>query len=287
LLTRILKFTGYRWLPVAGVLLLGSGCASVPGPPDKRDPFESYNRAMYDFNTAADKAVIRPVAVGYRDYTPDLFQDAVRNFFSNLNDFVVFVNDLLQFKLIQAMQDSSRIAYNTTFGVFGLINFTAYMDDLPKHNEDFGQTLGVWGFEPGPYLVIPLLGPSSTRGAAGLVGDLYINPLTHGILQDDYQQWGAVALAFISLRADLLGATDVVDQAAIDPYVFTRDAYFQYRRNLVYDGNPPPDENEFNEFNLDSEQDADLQLQLKLEDERAQKKQAAPAAPEPVKPDSP
>jgi phospholipid-binding lipoprotein MlaA len=242
---------------------------------------------MYDFNTAADKAVIRPVAIGYRNYTPGVFQDAVRNFFSNLNDVVVFVNDLLQFKVVQAMQDSSRIAYNTTFGLFGLINFTAYMDDLPKHNEDFGQTLGVWGFDPGPYLVIPLLGPSSTRGAVGLAGDLYVNPLTHGILQDDYQQWGAVALAYISLRADALGTTNVLEQAAIDPYVFTRDAYFQYRRNLVYDGNPPPEDNEFNELNLDSDQDAELQQQLKLEDERSKKKTAIPNTPESEKPDAP
>lgn len=238
---------------------------------------------MYNFNEAADREVIRPVATDYRDHVPQLIQDAARNFFSNLNDVVVLINDLLQFKLAQAAQDSSRIAYNTTFGIFGLIDFTAYMDDLPKHREDFGQTLGVWGIEPGPYLVLPLLGPSSVRDSVGLAGDIYANPLTHGILREDFQRWGAVSWAYLSLRADLLGTTRVVEQAAIDPYVFTREGYFQFRRNLVHDGNPPPDEFELDELNLDSDLEADLQLELENEAGKTEKPATIPPPP-PAKP---
>lgn len=262
-------------------MILASGCASVPGPPDERDPFESFNRSMYKFNDVADRAVIRPVATVYRDYLPDLIQDGIRNFFSNLNDIVVMVNSLLQFKVEQAVVTSYRIVFNTTWGLLGFVEITSIMD-LPKQNEDFGQTLAVWGFYDGPYLVIPLLGPSTVRDTVGLAGDIYVNPLTHGILQEDFQQWGAVVVAYISLRADLLGTTRVVDQAAIDPYIFSRDAFFQYRRNLIYDGNPPPPDDQ--DFSLDSDSDLemDLQLQLELEKNQLKKEQANPPSSDPV-----
>jgi phospholipid-binding lipoprotein MlaA len=134
-----------------------SACASVSAP-DKRDPWESFNRSIYAFNDGFDRAIARPVAQTYKDYTPDTVQTGVSNFFSNLDDVLVIFNDLLQFKFKQAAQDLSRFAFNTTAGLLGLIDVSSHMG-LPKHHEDFGQTLATWGVGSGPYLVIPFLGP--------------------------------------------------------------------------------------------------------------------------------
>jgi len=240
-------------------LVLLSGCASVPGPPDERDPFESYNRAMYAFNDSVDKAVVRPVAQTYKDYTPHLLQTGISNFFDNLDDLTVLLNDLLQFKLKQAVSDFGRILWNSTVGIFGLIDVASHMD-LPKHDEDFGQTLAVWGVPDGPYIVLPLLGPSNARDTVGWVGDIYVDPL-FTLDEEGNIYWGLIALRFIDTRADLLSASRVLEQAAIDPYIFMRDAYLQHRRNLIYDGNPPQDET----MQFDPSTDADLELQLELE----------------------
>jgi phospholipid-binding lipoprotein MlaA len=248
----------YLLLLGLGLGLLG-GCASVPGPPDERDPFESYNRAMYAFNDSVDKAVVRPVAQTYKDYTPRLLQTGISNFFDNLDDLTVLVNDLLQFKLKQAVSDFGRILWNSTVGIFGLIDVASHMD-LPKHDEDFGQTLAVWGIPDGPYIVLPLLGPSNARDTVGWVGDIYVDPL-FTLEEDGSIYWGLIALRFIDTRADLLSASRVLEQAAIDPYIFMRDAYLQHRRNLIYDGNPPQEES----MQFDPDIDADLELQLELE----------------------
>ncbi len=240
-------------------LVLLGGCASVPGPPDERDPFESYNRAMYAFNDSVDKAVIRPVAQTYKDYTPQLLQTGISNFFDNIGDLNVLVNDLLQFKLEQAVSDFGRILWNSTVGIFGLIDVASHMG-LPKHDEDFGQTFAVWGVPDGPYIVLPLLGPSTARDTVGWVGDIYVDPL-FTLQEDGTIYWGAIALRFIDTRADLLSASRVLEQAAIDPYIFMRDAYLQHRRNLIYDGNPPQDET----LQFDPNADADLELRLELE----------------------
>lgn len=223
-------------------LLLG-GCASVSGPPDERDPWESFNRGAYAFNDDFDRAILRPLAEGYEEVVPQPVNDGISNFFSNLDDVVVLFNDLLQLKFRQAAEDFSRLTWNTTVGLFGLIDVATPMG-LRKHNEDFGQTLGYWGVGTGPYLVIPFLGPSTLRDGAGTVVDWKTNPLDRA--EDDTTYYGAVVVRAVDTRAGLLRASRVMEQAALDPYIFLRDAYLQRRENLVYDGNPPAPE-----FDLD------------------------------------
>ena len=263
----------YLLLLVISLALLG-GCASVPGPPDERDPFESYNRAMYAFNDSVDNAVLRPVARTYKDYTPDVLQTGISNFFDNIGDLTVMVNNLLQFKIENAVSDFGRILWNSTVGIFGLIDVASHMG-LQKHDEDFGQTLAVWGVPDGPYIVLPLLGPSNMRDTVGLVGDIYVDPLFQ-IEEEGNVYWGAVILRFIDTRADLLSASRVLEQAAIDPYIFVRDAYLQHRRNLIYDGDPPLDET----MKFDPASDADLQLELELELELQESTPNSPSSPE-------
>ena len=257
-------------------LALLGGCASVPGPADERDPFESYNRAMYSFNDSVDSAVLRPVAQTYKDYMPNLVQTGISNFFDNIGDLNVMVNNLLQFKIENAVSDFGRILWNSTVGIFGLIDVASHMG-LQKHDEDFGQTFAVWGIPDGPYIVLPLLGPSNMRDSVGLVGDIYVDPLFQ-IEESGNVYWGAVVLRFIDTRADLLSASRVLEQAAIDPYIFVRDAYLQHRRNLVYDGNPPLDET----MEFDPTTDADLELELELELELQDSTPDSPSSPEQI-----
>ena len=209
------------------------GCA-VNG--DRRDPLEPLNRGIYKFNDAVDKAVVKPVAQGYKEAMPVPVRTAVGNFFSNLDDVLVLLNDLLQFKLERAASDFSRLVWNTTVGIAGLIDVATPME-LPKHNEDFGQTLGYWGISNGPYLVLPILGPSTLRDTVGLVVDGHYDPV---IKHDPVSERNtSIAVHGIDARSRLLDAEKVLDEAAIDRYVFLRDAYLQRRRGLVYDGNPP------------------------------------------------
>lgn len=209
------------------------GCATNGDP---RDPLEPLNRGIYRFNDTVDEAVIKPVATGYKKAMPDPARTAIGNFFSNLNDVLVLLNDLLQFKFGQAASDFSRLAWNTSVGIAGLIDVATPME-LPRHNEDFGQTLGSWGADNGPYLVLPFLGPSTLRDAAGLVVDAHFNP----VLRHDpvSERNTAIAVRAVDARSRLFDTEKVFDEAAIDPYIFLRDAYLQRRRGLVYDGNPP------------------------------------------------
>lgn len=211
---------------------------------DDPDPFESYNRAMFAFNQATDRAVFKPVAKAYRAVLPGPVVTGIGNFFSNLNDVVVLFNDLLQFKLQQAAMDSSRIVFNTTFGILGLFDVASSME-LPKHYEDLGQTLGVWGFSEGYYIVLPFLGPSTVRDSVGLVGDFYTDPVTWAT-DSETVQWSLWGLTFIDQRARLLRIERALADSQIDPYTFQRGAYLQQRRNLVYDGNPPQPKYDFN-----------------------------------------
>jgi phospholipid-binding lipoprotein MlaA len=218
-------------------LLLG-GCATNGDP---RDPLEPLNRGIYQFNDAVDRGIMKPVAKGYKAVLPQPVRTGVGNFFSNLDDVVVLLNDLLQFKFGQAASDFSRLVWNTSVGILGLIDVATPMD-LPKHNEDFGQTLGRWGVGNGPYLVLPLLGPSNLRDTVGLVVDYRVDPVYQ---QDDMADRNtAIVLRAIHKRSVLLGAEDVVREGALDPYSFVRDAYLDRRRNLIYDGKPPKDEDE-------------------------------------------
>lgn len=217
-----------------------AGCASVNGPSPEHDPFESYNRAMFAFNNTIDENILKPVAAAYRDYVPEPIQSGISNFFSNLGDILVIINDLLQGKFAQARDDFFRFFVNTTFGVFGLFDVATYMD-LPKHNEDFGQTLGVWGVSDGPYLVLPFLGASSLRDTAGLLVDAQADPVYN--ISDQQTRYATIALKAVDTRAELLGASKVLDKAAFDRYAFMRDAYLQRRKYLVHDGEPPQDKN--------------------------------------------
>jgi phospholipid-binding lipoprotein MlaA len=199
---------------------------------------------MYQFNTDFDNAFLKPVAEGYKAVVPDPLDKGITNFFNNLGDITSAANNLLQFKLSRAASDVGRLAVNTTAGVLGFMDVASNVG-LPSYKEDFGQTLGYWGLPPGPYFVLPLLGPSTVRETVGVVGDLYTDPLFLDRLVDlgpDRVLWGLAALRLIDRRADLLTATKLLDEAALDPYIFVRDAYLQRRRSLVYDGNPPKDD---------------------------------------------
>jgi len=215
-----------------GLALLG-GCASNG---DRRDPLEPFNRGVYQFNDALDKAVIKPVAQGYQAVLPQPVRSGVGNFFSNLDDVLVLLNDLMQFKLAQAVSDFQRIVWNTTLGIAGLFDVSSKLG-LEKHNEDFGQTLGYWGVGDGPYLVLPVLGPSTFRDTAGRAVDWQFDLVTN--YHDVPVRNSATVLKLEDTRSRLLQTDQILDEAAIDPYVFVRDAYLQRRRSLVYDGSPP------------------------------------------------
>lgn len=215
-------------------LLLG-GCAT-----QTKDPLEGLNRGIYKFNDTVDKAAIKPIAGAYKAVLPSPLRSGVNNFFGNLGNVVTVINDLLQFKFSQAMDDAGRFAINSTFGIAGIID-VASMDGIEKHNEDFGQTLGRWGLGDGPYLVLPFLGPSSVRDTAGLAVDtLFFDPIYY--IDDTSARNGLLLAKFIDKRAQYLPGSDLLDEAALDPYIFTRDAYFQRRHNMLHDGNIPADE---------------------------------------------
>lgn len=223
---------------IASTLFL-TACATTQQSNGTNDPLEGYNRFMYSFNDTVDKAVTKPVAQGYDAVMPDPVSKGVSNFFSNLDDVTVIINDVLQFKFSQALSDTGRFLMNSTVGIAGLMDI-ASDHGLEKHNEDFGQTLGYWGVEPGAYVVLPFFGPRNVRDTFGLVGDYYTDPLT-------YVEGPGARNAFhitqiIDNRANLLSAEKVLDEAALDEYSYVRDAYLQQRLNLVYDGNPPEEE---------------------------------------------
>lgn len=224
------------------------GCASTAHH-DPRDPWEGWNRGVQSFNDSLDDHVMKPVAQGYQYITPTVVDTGITNFFSNVDDIGVIANDLLQFKLLQTGQDLGRLLVNSTLGLAGFVDVASKLD-LPKHNEDLDQTLGAWGVPSGPYLVLPLIGPSSPRGVIGVAGDTVANPINW--ITPAAIPWGAGAIKTIDTRADLLSSTKIVDQAAVDRYEFIRNAYFQQRNSLIYDGNPP----------LDEEMEKDLELEL-------------------------
>ena len=220
---------------LSALAILVAGCASVPNP-DPRDPFEGYNRAVFKFNDGFDRAIAKPVATAYQNVTPGPVRNGVRNFFSNIADLFIGVNNLLQGKPEEALTDWGRFAFNTTFGVLGIADWATDMG-LEKHDEDFGQTFGRWGAGSGPYIVLPFLGPSDVRDSVGTVFDWHFDPVGNHYPVD--QRNGAILLRATSQRADLLGASRLLEQAALDPYAFVRDAYLQRRRSLIYDGMPP------------------------------------------------
>ncbi|TRZ90934.1 MAG: VacJ family lipoprotein [Rhodocyclaceae bacterium] len=217
---------------VVAIGLLG-GCATSGNP---KDPIEGFNRAMFAFNEGLDSAIIRPVAAGYEAVLPSPVRTGVTNFFGNIEDLFIGVNNLLQGKVPEAFSDLGRVAINTTVGLLGVIDF-ATDAGLEKHNEDFGQTFGRWGVGNGAYVVIPLFGPRTARDTVGLVLDVSTDPVAKH--NPTGTRDAALVLRLVSDRADLLAADKVVDEAALDKYSYMRDAYLQRRRNLIYDGDPP------------------------------------------------
>lgn len=231
----------YRAAAICGMVVMVtlSGCATGPQA-DPRDPMEPLNRVVYSFNDALDRAVVKPVAIVYRDVIPGVVRSGVGNFFGNLEDVWSLVNNALQLKPKETAETVIRVGVNTVFGLGGLLDVAGDMN-IERHPEDFGQTLGRYGVGAGPYVVIPFMGPSNLRDLAALPvdsqGDLAWQ-VDHVPTRNSLK-----ALNLVDLRASLLRASSVIEGAALDPYTFTRDAYLQRRRSEVFDGNPP-DESE-------------------------------------------
>lgn len=220
------------------VLLMLSACATVdPEYADPRDPLESFNRSMFTFNDNLDQYVAKPLARGYKKITPDPIDRGISNFFSNLDEVGTIINNGLQLKFKDAASDLGRLTINSTLGLLGFMDIATDMG-LEKHYEDFGQTLGSWGAGPGPYLVLPVIGPSSGRDAVGFAADWFTNPLYY-VVEDVGVSWGLYLIRFVDRRADLLKTTDLLETAALDPYAFMRESYLQRREHQVYDGDPP------------------------------------------------
>ncbi len=220
---------------LATALLAGlSGCASTANNP--KDPIEGFNRAMFSFNDGLDKAIIKPVAQGYDYVLPQPVQTGVGNFFGNIADVFIAVNNLLQGKPADAASDAGRFLLNTTIGVLGVFD-VATPAGLEKHDEDFGQTFGRWGVGEGAYVVWPFIGSRTVRDTAGYVVDVAVDPVWN---VDHVPTRNSLAvLRLVDTRASLLPAEKVIDDAALDKYTYMRDAYLQRRKSLVYDGNPP------------------------------------------------
>jgi phospholipid-binding lipoprotein MlaA len=223
-----------RWLVILLAAMI-SGCATGPDR-DARDPLEPMNRAVYKFNDTFDEAIAKPVAGAYRDVLHVEIRNRVSNFFSNFQDIFIGVNNLLQGKLQDGVEDWARFAFNTTFGLLGIHDVASDMG-LEKHNEDFGQTFGRWGAGSGPYLILPFLGSSTVRDAVGTTVDYYVAPL--GEVRPINLRNSLYGVYLINTRAELLDASSLLEQAALDRYIFQRDAYLQRRRSLIYDGSPP------------------------------------------------
>ncbi len=222
---------------LACVIMMLSGCASTQYIADERDPWQGFNRTMYGFNDGLDRALLKPAAKGYQAISPDFVETGVRNFFDNLDDISIAVNNLLQGKVSNSFSDIGRLAINSTIGVLGLFDVASSMG-LTKHDEDFGQTLGVWGMNSGPYIMWPFFGPSTLRDSPSLVVDrVLLNPLTYVEIKTG-ERIAVVALDVVSVRAELLSLEETVEGISTDKYTFIREAYLDRRDFLVNDGSP-------------------------------------------------
>lgn len=226
-------------VPLALLLGLACGCTTVRAP-SQSDPWEGFNRGVSEFNDVVDKVALRPLAKGYDKIVPNEIQTCVGNFFSNLNDLSIALNNLLQGKPKAAAQDFCRFALNTTVGILGFVDVASDLG-FPKHDEDFGQTLGYWGVNSGPYVVLPFIGPSTVRDTAGRVGDAPLDPLGQHTPVDERNT--AIFVKAVDKRASLLPTTDLVDRIALDKYSFIRDAYLARRASQVRDGSQGPTDN--------------------------------------------
>ena len=257
------------------------GCASLPEGTQRSDddPWERYNRAVYQFNDAVDSAVLRPVAKGYRYVTPDPLEQGFANFFSNLGLPLVALNQFLQADFGEGFSDLGRFMLNSTLGIGGFFDPASDLG-LVEHEEDFGQTLAVWGIPSGPYLQLPLLGPSTIRDTVGSYADGQIEPLYQYI--DEPERYYLIVLNVVQQRAQLLNL-DKQLKSAFDPYTFMRDAYLQRREFLVHDGNPPVDDyydDLYGDFEDYEDAPADADEDTPANDEPAGETGSLPALPE-------
>ena len=223
---------------LAAALLL-SACASTPGRP--YDPFEASNRVMYAINDPLDKYFAKPIAQFYVDYVPSVIRTGFNNYFNNIDDFFSAINGLLQGKLDKAGNDMGRVMLNSSFGLLGLIDIASDAG-IPRGMEDFGQTFGYWGIPQGPYLFIPLWGPTTVRDGTGSILRYWYTPTQ--LIPDVAVRNVIYGIGAIDARAQALDATSLIEQASIDPYTFVRRAYLQRREYMVYDGKPPPEKEE-------------------------------------------
>jgi phospholipid-binding lipoprotein MlaA len=230
-----------RFLSVGLLALSLVACASGPlaSSANPADPWEPMNRSVDRFNTAVDGAVLKPVASAYQEATPRLVQRGVSNFFGNLQDMWSVVNCVLQFKAQAATENLMRVSVNTVMGFGGLLDIATEMQ-IERTTKDFGTTLGVWGVGNGPYLVLPLLGPSTLRDTVALPVDFKGDPVAQ--TTDIAARNTLIVTRGVSQRAALLKAESVMDEVALDKYTFIRDAFLQRRRNTLYDGNPPDED---------------------------------------------
>ena len=227
----ILTFT-MRTLRVATlglVVVLAQGCATGPNA-NPADPLEPFNRTVFDLNDGLDRAIFKPVAMAYKEVTPSPVRTGVNNFFNNIADVWSVVNNALQFKPKETLETGMRVAFNTVFGFAGVLDIGTEMG-LARNRQDFGQTLGYWGIEPGPYVVLPFFGPSSVRDTVGTVVDSSVDLVNN--TKNVPTRNSLIGLRVVDTRAQFLGATDVLDQAALDKYSFTRDLYLQRRANSI------------------------------------------------------
>jgi len=232
------------------ILLVLSGCASTQYVENERDPWQGFNRAMYGFNDGLDRAVLKPAAQGYKAVAPDFVETGVRNFFENLDDISVAANNLLQGKVSNSASDIGRFVVNSTLGVLGLFDVASSMG-LTKHDEDFGQTLGAWGMDAGPYIVWPFFGPSTLRDTPSLVVDrVLLDPLTYVEIKT-IERVGIVAIDAVSVRAELLSLEETVDEISTDRYTFIREAYLDRREFLISDGSVIDDDGLYDELEED------------------------------------
>lgn len=233
-----LFFRSVQGLLVVGSIVCLTGCATGPNT-NPADPLEPLNRSVFRFNDTLDENVLKPVATGYRDYTPTPVQTGVRNVFNNFSDVSAVLNNGLQLKGRQAASSLMRVVVNTTVGVYGLFDVATAIK-LERYPEDFGQTLGYWGIRSGPYLVLPLLGPSTARDTAGLPVDWQVDPVNNERIASFGPE--TQILRIVDRRASYLAAGNMLNEASIDKYAFLRDAYLQRRRSQIFDGNPPDED---------------------------------------------
>ncbi len=214
------------------VVVFVQGCAVGPNV-NPADPIEPFNRAVFNFNDGLDRTILRPVATAYDQVTPSPVKTGVRNFFGNISDVWSVVNNLLQFKLKESVETFMRVSVNSTFGFGGVLDIGTEAG-LARNEQDFGQTLGVWGFAPGAYVVLPLFGPSSVRDTVGTVVDTSADLVTNS--RNVPTRNSLSVLRVVDARAELLGATKLLDEAALDKYSFTRDLYLQRRAASISKG---------------------------------------------------